>query len=228
MPKRAKKALLLFLALVLVGLLLYKSSGFLASVDFSWHKLWAAVRGADPLLLGLGVVGIYACYAVRSLRWQVFQRNLGPSHFWTILKLNLAGFASIFVLGRAGEPVRPVLLARKEGLPVADLFGIYLLERIFDAASTVAIAALALTLFHGAAHQQGGSHLLENAARTTGVFLLLFVFAAIGALIYLRLHGTALLRSQLQGWLHAKNWKTTAANIVLGFSRGVQTVRTWR
>src|SRR5262249_6158227 len=28
-------------------------------------------------------------------------------------------------------------------------------------------------------------------------------------------------------WLRAKNWKTTFANIVLGFARGVQTVRTW-
>ena len=227
MPKRLRKLLLLLLALVLIGLLLYKSSGFLASVNFSWPKLWAAIRGADPLLLGLGVVGIYACYGIRSLRWQVFQRNLGAGHFWTILKLNLAGFASIFILGRAGEPIRPVLLAKKERSPIADLFGIYFLERIFDAASTVAIAAIALTLFHGNARQEGGSHLLERAARTTGVFLLMFVIGAIAGLVYLRLHGTEALQRRLQGWLHAKNWKTTLANVVLGFARGVQTVRTW-
>jgi len=227
MPKRAQRILLLLLALALIGLLLFKSSGFLASADFSWQKLWAAVRGADPLLLGLGVIGIYVCYAIRSLRWQVFQRNLGAGHFWTIFKLNLAGFATIFVLGRAGEPVRPVLLAKKEGLPVADLFGIYLLERIFDAASTVAVAAIALTLFRGGDHADSGSQLLQHAARTAGVFLLLFVMAAAAGLVYLRLHGTDMLRRQLQGWLHAKNWRTTIANIVLGFARGVQTVRTW-
>src|SRR3989304_202508 len=44
------------------------------------------------------------------------------------------GFAAIFVLGRPAELVRPLLLARKCRMPVSSMFGIYVLERLFDTA----------------------------------------------------------------------------------------------
>src|SRR5438132_14347717 len=100
--------------------------------DFSGTKLLDAVRHANPFLLVLSVLAIYSCYALRALRWKVFQQNLGPSHFATIYAMTLAGFSAVFLLGRAGEPVRPLLLARKEKLPVSGMFGIYVLERLFD------------------------------------------------------------------------------------------------
>ncbi len=120
-------------------------------------------------------MAIYGCYALRALRWKVLQSNLGPSSFWTIYKLTLAGFSAVFLLGRAGEPIRPLLLARKEKLPVADMFGLYVFERLFDAASTAVIAGLGLLLFQ--ARVQSGtrtwrvSRTLETAAKTTGSFL---------------------------------------------------------
>jgi len=64
------------------------------------------MRGANPLLLFLSLIAIYACYALRALRWKVFQANLGPSHFWEIYKITLAGFSAMFLLSRLGEEVR--------------------------------------------------------------------------------------------------------------------------
>jgi len=61
--------------------------------------------------------------------------------------MTLAGFSAVFLLGRAGEPVRPLLLSRKAGLPIADTFGIYVLERLLDTASTAVLAAIGLILF---------------------------------------------------------------------------------
>ncbi len=57
------------------------------------------------------------------------------------------GFAAIFVLGRAGEPVRPLLLARKDRLPVASMFGIFFLERFCDFAAAAVLACLSLLVF---------------------------------------------------------------------------------
>ena len=91
--------------------------------DFSGAKLLSVIRGANPLLLALSILAIYGCYALRAACWQVFQRNLGPSHFWSIFGMTLAGFSAVFLLGRVGEPVRPLLLARKEKLPVSGMFG---------------------------------------------------------------------------------------------------------
>ena len=46
-------------------------------------------------------------------------------------------------------------------------------------------------------------------------------------LVYLRLHGSALLERRLQHVVAAHGWKAKFASIVLGFARGVQTIRSW-
>ncbi len=105
------------------------------------------MREANPYYLVLALVAIDICFGIRSLRWQVFQRNIGNANLWKIYKLTLAGFAAIFLLGRAGEPVRPLLLAKKQDLPIADTFLIYVLERLFDMASIALIAGAGLLLY---------------------------------------------------------------------------------
>ncbi len=232
MRASSRKLLLVVLGFAVLGFIIYRSSGFINLADFSGAKLWLVARHANPYDLLLSLVAIYGCYALRAVRWKVLQRNLGPANFWTIYKLTLAGFASIFLLGRAGEPIRPLLLARKEKLPVADMFGLYVLERLFDTASTAIIAGLGLVLFQARAEQSGtqptGSPgALAAAAKTTGSLLFLGVLVAVAVLVYLRLHGTALLERGLHGWRVSHGWRHKVAGIILGFARGVQTIRTW-
>jgi uncharacterized protein (TIRG00374 family) len=220
------------LGLAVLGFIIYRSSGFINLADFSGAKLWLVARNANPYYLVLSLVGIYVCYALRAMRWKVLQSNLGPASFWAIYKLTLAGFSAIFLLGRAGEPIRPLLLARKEKLPVADMFGVYVLERLFDTASTAVIAGLGLMLFQARVQNGtepvGSSRVLATAAKTTGSFLFVGVLAAVVVLVYLRLHGTALLERRLHGWRAHHGWRSKVAGIILGFARGVQTIRTWR
>jgi glycosyltransferase 2 family protein len=227
MQSSSRKLLVVLIGLLVLGFVLYRSSGMIHLGDFSGAKLLHAVRHANPFLLILSIVAIYGCYALRALRWKVFQRNLGPSRFGPIYAMTLAGFAAVFLLGRAGEPVRPLLLSRKEKLPIADVFGIYALERLFDLASAAVIAAIGLLLFqsHGLVGDTAGK--LETAARTTGSLLFAGVGAAIVFLLYLRLHGSALLERRLQGWVLAHGWRGKIAAILLGFARGVQAIRTW-
>jgi hypothetical protein len=227
MKTSSRKLLVVLAALLLLGFVVYRSSGMLHLGDFSGKKLLHAVRNANPFLLLLSIAAIYACYFLRSLRWQVFQQNLGPSRITTIYAMTLAGFASVFLLGRAGEPVRPLLLARKEKLPIAGLFGIYVLERLFDLASTAVIAAIALLLFHAGSDSGGEASKLQIAAKTTGTVFAAGVAGAIAFLVYLRLHGTALLERRLQGWVNAHGWKAKVAGILLGFVRGMQALRSW-
>jgi uncharacterized protein (TIRG00374 family) len=221
-----RKLLIILLVGSVLGFVVYRSSGMIHLADFSGTKLLHAVRGARVSYLLLSIVVIYGCYAVRALRWREFQRHVGRAHFWNIYEMTLAGFAAVFLLGRAGEPVRPLLLARKGKLPVADTFGIYVLERLMDTASTAVIAATGLLLFEAHAHEGQTANALETAAKTTGSLLFAGVLGAIALLVYLRLHGTALLERKLQGWLAAHGWRASVARIVLGFTRGVQTIRT--
>src|SRR5262245_32243712 len=102
MNSRQKKWLLAAGAALVAAYLVYRSSGSLGFAGFSGAKLWEAIESADPRWLGAALVLIYACYALRSLRWQVFQRNLGRARFWEIYPETLGGFAAVFLLGRAG------------------------------------------------------------------------------------------------------------------------------
>ena len=233
MRASSRKLLLVVVGLAVLAFVIYRSSGFINLAGFSGAKLWSVARNANPYYLLLSLVGIYVCYGLRAARWQVLQTNLGPSNFWTIYRLTLAGFASIFLLGRAGEPIRPLLLARKERLPVADMFGLYFLERLFDTASTAVIAGLGLVLFESHARSISGAagastSKLEAAARTTGSLLFIGVVGAIAFLVYLRLHGTSMLERRTQPWREAGGWRAKVGSILMGFARGVQTIRTWR
>jgi uncharacterized protein (TIRG00374 family) len=227
MQTKSRKLLVVLIGLLVLGFVVYRSSGMLHLGDFSGTKLLEAVRNANPFLLILSVVAIYACYALRSLRWQVFQKNLGPSRFTTIYGMTLAGFSAVFLLGRAGEPVRPLLLARKEKLPVSGMFGVYVLERLFDTACAAVIAAVALLLFESHSHVSECSSRLETAARTTGTLLFAGVLAAIAFLLYLRFHGTSLLERKLEGWQKGHGWRRSLAGIFLGFARGAQTIHSF-
>ena len=109
MRSLSRKTILVVLGLLALGIIAYQVSSFLHLASFSGSKLLFAVRNADAYYIILALVAIYSCYGIRSLRWQVFQRNIGDTNFWQIYKLTLAGFAAIFLLGRAGEPVRPLL-----------------------------------------------------------------------------------------------------------------------
>src|SRR6516162_2416036 len=224
MTSRSKKWILITIFVLLAGYLAYRSSGSLGLSGFSGGKLWAAIRGANPLWLAAAMIIIHACYALRSLRWQIFQRNLGRAEFWEIYASTLAGFSAVFLLGRAGEPIRPLLLARRAKHPVADIFGIWVLERLFDIGSMAVIAAIALIVFRGG-HRGEAAETVTRASRTAGTLLAVGVGGAIGLLVYLRLHGSVLLEAGLEGWRKGSGWRARVAKIVLGFITGIQTVR---
>ncbi|HEX8871959.1 MAG TPA: lysylphosphatidylglycerol synthase transmembrane domain-containing protein [Candidatus Acidoferrum sp.] len=217
------------LAILLLGLVAFHYKEALHFRHFSAAKLWNAIRSANYVYLVLSVVTIYACYAVRSWRWQRFQTHVGQARFANIYAMNLAGFSALFLLGRVAEPIRPLLISRKDKIPIADTFGIYALERILDAASTAVLAAVGLLVFESSGHMAAGSSsaTFERAARTAGTFFSIGAIVAIGGLVYLRVHGSSVLERRMQGWLSAHGWRAGVARSVLGFSRGVQTIRTW-
>src|SRR5258708_17203559 len=198
MRASSRKVLIATIGAAILVFITYRSRGLFHFGDFSGAKLLDSLRQANPYLLALCLVASYGCYAIRSLRWEVFQRNLGPSHFWRIYAMTLAGFSAIFLLGRAGEPARPILLARKEKLPLSGMFGIFVLERIFDAASAAVIAAIGLLLYQSHAHAGGSTTKVQAAAKTTRSLLVsggLFPAFVFG---YLRFPCTPFLEPPLQ------------------------------
>jgi len=187
-----------------------------SSRGFQRDKAASRCPHAKPFRLILSILAIYTCYALRALRWKVFQQNLGPSHFGTIYAMTLAGFAAVFLLGRAGRAgAAAVAGAKRKAAGVRHVWRLCA-ERLFDTASAAVIAAVALLLFRSHTHAGETASRLETAARTTGSLLFAGVIGAVAFLVYLRLHGTALLERQLQGWLKAHGWRGNVAGILLG------------
>jgi uncharacterized protein (TIRG00374 family) len=228
MGAKSRKWLVILAIVAVAGYLLYRSRHMLNFAGFSGEKLWDALRGAHLSYLLLSVFLIYVCYFLRALRWRGLQKNVGPSPLWSIYAMTLAGFSAVFLLGRPGEPVRPLLLSRKNKIPLADTFGIYALERLLDTTSAAVFAVIGLMILSARhANHSGETSAAETAAKTGATVLCLGVLFAIAVLIYFRLHGAALLERRLQSWLNAHGWRAIIARIVLGLVRGVHVIRTW-
>ena len=221
-----RKLFLAILALGALAALAYHSRHKIHLGDFTWSRFAHAVGQANLWLLLLSVVAIYVCFALRTLRWQRLSRYLGPTGFLEVYNATVMGFASIFILGRAGEPVRPLLLARKTHMPVANMFGVWVLERITDFAAAVALAALSLLVFTGQLADAGVNTDWVYSARAGGWILLGTLAALVVFVIYFRLHGAAVLGRRLDYWHRAGGFKAWLAGIIAGFSEGLQAIRT--
>jgi uncharacterized protein (TIRG00374 family) len=221
-----RKLLIGAAALVLLGYILYRSRDIHLSSFFG--DVWTSIRTANPLYILISVLTIYICFALRALRWIVFQKNLGQADFWPTYGITLAGFSAIVALSRVGEFVRPLLLSRKSKVPVADMFGIFVIERLFDFVCTAVIASLALLLY--SPHESAGeySSAIQKGARMGGAMMAAGIICVISFLVYLRFHGSGVIERTLEGWRPQSGWRGGVAKIILGFVRGIQTIRSWR
>ena len=221
-----RKALLAALALGALAALAYFSRRKIHLGDFTWSRFTHAVSQANIGLLLISIVAVYGAYALRTLRWQRLSRHLGPTKFLDVYSATVMGFASIFILGRAGEPVRPLLLARKTGQPVPIMFGVWVLERITDFGAAVALAALSLLVFAEKLADAGlNTDWVENAR--AGGWLLLGILATVVTLMfYFGLHGAGVLQRRLHYWHEAGGLRGWLAEIIAGFSEGLQAIRT--
>lgn len=221
-----RKIILAVVVLAILLALALRSRKALHSKGFSAASLVQAIRQANVPLLLLCVVLIYVCYAIRAVRWNRFCAHIGKGSFWGTYSATLMGFAAVFVLGRAGEPVRPLLIARKSKLPVSSMFGIYVLERLFDFGSAAVILLLCLLVFPGKLVQSEADPDWVSTARHGGWILLALVVGLVAFLVYYRLHGGGKLSDRLARWHEGKGWRATVAAVIDGFSNGLQAIRT--
>lgn len=96
-------------------------------------EVWLEIRRAEPagLIGALAMTGV--TYFLRSWRWRAMLRPIGRARLWTAFRATVMGFAANALLpARAGEVLRPYLLARREGLSATATFATIILERLLD------------------------------------------------------------------------------------------------
>ncbi|MEP6995118.1 MAG: lysylphosphatidylglycerol synthase transmembrane domain-containing protein [Acidobacteriota bacterium] len=132
---------------VQVGISLALAAGLLAFFlsRVPLREIGQQIAAASPgWLLGSIVVSL-SIFAARALRWTWILRPLDRVPFIPAFRATSVGFAANTVLpARAGEIIRPALLARERGLPFSALLASIVFERILDALSQLFFLGVAL------------------------------------------------------------------------------------
>lgn len=105
----------------------------LAIRGVNWRATLQAIQGANyRFVVPIAAVSIWTLY-IRAQRWRVFLEPLGVPPMQALVSATNIGFMANMLLPlRIGEVVRPVLLSRRQNLPLGGILATVLLERIFD------------------------------------------------------------------------------------------------
>lgn len=141
-----------------------------------WNRAWAAMKQADWPLVALAVAVVCATCLIRALRWKTLLRPLAPdASLHEAFAATCVGFSAIFLLGRAGEVVRPAFLPlRDRAVKPGAAFVTIALERICDTAAVILLFAANLLLVRLPGVDEATFAQVRNAG------LLLFAGAVVG------------------------------------------------
>ena len=148
-----------------------------------WGEVRQAVSHANPYLLGLAVLVISLAYFFRAARWGALLAPLSPASLRNLYIATTVGFGAVFLLGRTGEVVRPVVLPMldKKIRPSASFVTI-MVERIYDMIAVVLLFAVNLLWFQPPAN----AGVEFGRVRTAGILLLLVALAGVFGLTQFR------------------------------------------
>jgi uncharacterized protein (TIRG00374 family) len=129
------------------------------------------------------VVIVCTVYLTRSLRWKALLRPLTVARLADLFAATTIGFSGIFLAGRAGEFVRPVVLSMRDPRvrPSASLVTI-LVERIYDMTAVALMFAVNLLWFR----PQFVLEVSFDRVRLAGVIMLSIVILGIVFLTWFR------------------------------------------
>jgi len=145
----------------------------------SWRKFdWDIVGESLEQLNWWKVLGavllVYVADGLRAVRWALFLKPVKNVSFWSLLPAQYIGFTGLALLGRPGEVIRPLVIARRTGLSFSSQFAVWTVERIFDISAVTVIVAADL-LFSGTL--QTFTDKQYNIMRALGAVLIFIVFS---------------------------------------------------
>ena len=115
--------------------------------SFDWSTFWGQIHRIRKVHVLHGILLVYAAYVLRALRWKLFLKPVRPNvKAIQLVAPMMIGFTGLALLGRAGEFIRPYLVARKTGLPFSSQLAVWAVERVFDVGAFAVLIALAIFL----------------------------------------------------------------------------------
>ncbi|MGI8734419.1 MAG: lysylphosphatidylglycerol synthase transmembrane domain-containing protein [Pyrinomonadaceae bacterium] len=153
-----------------------------------WAEVRVALGQTNKYLLAAAVLLVCLSYALRAFRWGALLAPLAPARLKHLFAATTIGFAAVFLIGRMGEVVRPVMLPLREPRVRASAsFVTIMVERIYDMLAVVVLFAANLLWF--SPPENVASEL--SRIRIGGTVLLIAVLAGVAVLIWFRRRSAA-------------------------------------
>lgn len=152
--------------------------------NLNWHEVSEAITRADAGLITLACLFVCLTYFLRALRWRALLAPLAPAtSLRSLFAATTVGFGAVFLIGRAGEVVRPAFLPLREPrVRPGAAFVTIAVERIYDMSAIVVLFAANLLVFRA----PGGDAAAYARVRQAGLLLLIGAMAGIFALVWFR------------------------------------------
>ncbi|MEP6707359.1 MAG: lysylphosphatidylglycerol synthase transmembrane domain-containing protein [Pyrinomonadaceae bacterium] len=161
-----------------------------------WAEVKSAVRQSDGRLVATAAMIVCGAYLIRALRWRALLAPLTPASIRELFVATTVGFTAVFLIGRVGEVVRPVVLPmRDRRVRPGAAFVTIVVERIYDSMTVLSLFALNLLWFRLPANSLAGL----SGVRATGVVLVLAAVIGLGLLVWFKRRSESILL-----WLDAK------------------------
>jgi glycosyltransferase 2 family protein len=187
---------------------------------FDWAMFWSSIEHVNWLYILAGLAFTYLAYVLRAVRWRIFLKPVHKTTTARLLAPQFVGFAALALLGRAGEMIRPYIIAKKERLTFTSQVAVWGVERIFDMGSFALM--LAVSLLSPDLKALSFYHRLRE-----GAFVLLgFIALMVVGLIIVRRSG-----ERVADFLHdrfaglAPKFAHHLRDKLLSFSHGLETVQ---
>jgi uncharacterized protein (TIRG00374 family) len=120
----------------------------------NWVEVGHSLEQADWRLLAASIAFVCVTYVLRAYRWGALLSPLTKTSLRELFISTTVGFSAVFIFGRAGEVVRPVVLPlRDRRVKPAAAFVTIMIERLCDTVAVVVLFALNLLWFHPPAGQ---------------------------------------------------------------------------
>ena len=151
---------LVLLILAVIAIVLYRMAG----LDFDWSLFLASLWKVQPGWFVASMLITFLTYVSRAFRWRVLLHPLKPVRIGPLFSTNLLGFTGIFILGRAGEVIRPLWLTRQEQIPLTASVATIIVERFLDTLMLIAMFGWALLVVKVPATASGPLSLMKSTA----------------------------------------------------------------
>jgi len=181
----------------------------------NWGEVRTAVSHANWYLLTPAVLAISMAYLFRACRWGALLAPLSPARLRDLFAATTVGFGAVFLFGRAGEVVRPVVLPMRDPrIRASASLVTIMVERIYDMMAVVVLFAINLLWFS----PPNNASVEFSRVRLAGIVLLIIAISGLVGLAWFRRRSKGAigwLQKQLNRWRFVPERLTRAVISVL-------------